>query len=788
MANILFTHTSGTYEFQCMTEGTTIVNVAKNSENAAIKVSAGGSVVFGSSVRFNFQRAQSIEVADGGALVVYGRMQGMGTGNVLSKTGAGVLRLAGEVNGIAEICVGRGTVVVDAAASIAKACSVSLDGGGLFLAGGATFESDIVVRGGAAPIGIHGGGTAVLSGALVLNRDTVLGSSPGLQVGMIEITGPVRQAQQVARLTVSGPNPVMLSGSNTYGGGTHVAENSTLYFGAAQAVPSHGTITAEASGYVGAAYILNLQASLIGHLDDEGFRGTLGFDTAAAVITEAIDLSRLCAYQGIGSKSSATISGPITVAPGSPYLFGGGNGVLYIKSNLTGGGAEGVRVQSAFGSPLTVYLQGNNTFPGDVTARYSNIILDSPGALSGHDGVTVADATSAEVKVGAPSRVQFDHAAYVGYTERFSNNFSEFLNRIGAISDPNAIVGIDAADGAGKRVITENIDLSAGFTRTDPYYLGTSSDVAIDGVITPPGGEGQANPLYLTAIRGGNLTVNSSIGGRHVSSLYIGQRTPHDPGTGTVHITNSQNDYTGGTFVLGGMLSVEGSDSLGSGAVTVGAGATFHSLSGITIANRMVLEAGSTLSGGGNHVSPVAAGHGVTLEPSGRGTTGALHFHEGLTLDAGSRINLDLRSASQFDQLCIWNGFQIVGNVNDPIIIKLYSIGGSGPGAYNKFDPTLSYSWRFAYINSGTLPVEGFDPSYFLVDGTEFARWNNVEGGVFGIEMNADGKSLNITFTPVPEPGTYALMGLGIAMLAVFEIRRRRKNRAVSGAPGGGVD
>jgi fibronectin-binding autotransporter adhesin len=783
VGGIFFTDHSGKYEFRCQTEGSTlVVNVMGSADGEAFRVATGGDVVFGPSVKFNFQGDHFIEVAESGSLAIHGLMQGTGpaaSGRVMTKTGMGALQIDGATDGISGIRVAQGTVVVGASASIGSACSVTLKGGGLALAGGLTFANNIEVGDEIAPISVHGGGTAVLSGELVLTQNTMLDSHLGTRDGVIQITGPVRETDY-ARLTIFGPTPVVLSGANTYSGGTHVAEESALYFGAAQAVPASGEITAEPSAYVGATYVANLQASLIARLSAGEFQGTLGFDTNGAAISEGIDLSQLSAYQGIGSKSSAIISGPITVAAGSPYLFGNGNGALYIKSNLAGAGAAGVRVQSAFGSPLTVYLQGDNTFAGDVTAQYANIILDSPNALPGGEsggGLAVPGSADEDAQgpVVAPdaAKVQFEGAAYVGHTERFSSSFSEFLARIGAISDPNAIVGIDASDAAPGRVITENIDLSAGFTRTDRYYLGTSSDVTIDGLITPPGIEGHAGPLYLTAIRGGKLTVNSLIGGAAVDSLVIGQIEPHDSSAGMVRITNSQNDYAGGTYVLGGVLGVGGSNALGSGVVAVGAGATLHVLPDIALANAMLFEPGSTLSGGAELASLVTAGPGVTLDPGGFGATGTLHFHDGLILEGGSRINFDLRDSAQFEQLCVWNGFQVVGNVSDPVIIKLYSLGGSGPGAYAGFDPTQSYSWRFAYIDQ---QIKGFDPSQFFIDDTEFTLWNNTGGGTFGIEMTADGQGLNITFTPVPEPGTYALMGIGIAMLAAFETRRRRKS------------
>jgi hypothetical protein len=91
--------------------------------------------------------------------------------------------------------------------------------------------------------------------------------------------------------------------------------------------------------------------------------------------------------------------------------------------------------------------------------------------------------------------------------------------------------------------------------------------------------------------------------------------------------------------------------------------------------------------------------------------------------------------------------------------------GSNGP--LFTFDNTQTYSWEFATATS----ITGFSAGTFTFETGGFL--NNLGGGSFVVTQN--GTNLAINFTPVPEPSTYALMALGLGVVVVFELRRRRK-------------
>jgi hypothetical protein len=105
---------------------------------------------------------------------------------------------------------------------------------------------------------------------------------------------------------------------------------------------------------------------------------------------------------------------------------------------------------------------------------------------------------------------------------------------------------------------------------------------------------------------------------------------------------------------------------------------------------------------------------------------------------------------------------------NTVFTIALVSLTSANqPGALPDFDATQPYSFTLASAAGG---ITGFSSDEFAVDTSAFA--NDLQGGSFSVAQQ--GNDLVLNFAPVPEPSTWAMIGLGGALLAARAISRRK--------------
>ncbi|HEU5079288.1 MAG TPA: autotransporter-associated beta strand repeat-containing protein [Opitutaceae bacterium] len=707
--------------------------------------SGGGTALFNNSINLNVAQDQTFNLGSG-AVEIDGPIRGTGT---VTQQGAGDLKLIGSnLLWLGGISTASGTLTIGDSLSLGLG-TLHLDGGTVAL----KRNSDIVVVN---PIVISADTTltgttenfALFTGPVTLTHSVTLNATAAQ--GFV-FTGPIQERGGSQQLTVTGFSRVVLTGISNYTGGTSV-QNGALVFGTAVSVPKTGAITASPLGYVGAGFTDDLKSTLLDRLGGDKFTGIIGLDTLPGLspreFGEQIDLTDLPNYHSLGSLTSAQISGVVKIAQGSDYRFGGGGGTIYLNSNLTARGND-LQLSSEVGRALTLVLRGNNTYKGDTSVLNSVLILDRANTLPQNSSLNL---------VGP---------GYVGMTENAGFSPNDFLSRINQIASPDAIAGIDSSNRGEARSVSSAIDLSLGGKRTDPYYLGTSSNVTLTGAITPTVGDS----LYVTAVKNGHLTIASQLGS-NIPGLFVGQTNQFDGAGGTVELTGS-NSYQGGTQVRGGTLQVSNSNALGLGGVSVNGGANLDVSRNVTLTNPLSLASGARLSGVGTlaSVGGVTIGNGAILSPGGADNIGRLTFNTTLTFASSGRLELEILkngSTLSSDFVSAQGGLNLDASAASPFVISLITLGGSVPGtSINNFDLTKSFSWQFL----GATSITGFNGDEFAFDTSQFL--NGTSSGTFF--MTQSGDSLMINFTPVPEPSTYLLFGAGALVVVLLELRSRKR-------------
>ena len=401
---------------------------------------------------------------------------------------------------------------------------------------------------------------------VILNSDSTI-KSRGMPL-FIEGTimdGPIENSAP-RKLTVDSTNIVVLTGGNTYTGGTHVI-NGVLIFGSASSIPSYnlesgsvGHLTSDPNGYIGIADSVlagNPQAYFINDFDKANTHGTIGFDSdpdaSINTFTGNIDLSSaptgtaFATDAKLGSATEAILSGTIT-PQGTAYRFGGGGGRLQVSSQLTDQttptvAARSLVLDSPAAHPLTLKLtHSGNNYTGGTSVTHSGLIF----GYSGGNGT---------FPVGTRN-VTINQGGYVGFETWGDQDETDFVI--------NSLLMIDTSS-VGMVGFDDLWSLSADIDFSNALYLGTSSwfsegpGLTVSGTITPAGGP--SAPYRFAGYKGGAFAVASTLSG--ANGVHIGD--PDSPGTfgdywnqeySTVALTGNNSALAGNVTLFGGQLMV----------------------------------------------------------------------------------------------------------------------------------------------------------------------------------------------------------------------------------------
>jgi autotransporter-associated beta strand protein len=224
-----------------------------------------------------------------------------------------------------------------------------------------------------------------------------------------------------------------------------------------------------------------------------------------------------------------------------------------------------------------------------------------------------------------------------------------------------------------------------------------------------------------------------------LSSSISGNGSLNQLGAGTTTLSGS-NSFTGGTVISAGTLLANNASgsALGGSAVTV--------------------QSGGTLGGNGSigGAATIASGGNLT---TGSGGIGALSLSGGLTLLGGSTTTFLINSTNSFTSINLIGSTFTYGGA---LSFNITSYTPAAGDAFTVFNMTggAVQSGDFTSVTAGSL--------IFTEAG---GVWSGMYNGLQYQFSDATG-TLSVNPTLVPEPSTYALLGLG-ALALVVAYRRK---------------
>ena len=651
--------------------------------------------------------------------------------------------------------------------------------------------------------------------------------------GYLEVTSALTGSN--GAVEVSSPHgqslTLRIAGTTTYGGNT-TAQNSAIIF-AAGSLPGSSPFVMDSNGYIGTedpAFDTNFD-SFLSHFASNLDRGTIGFDTnpsetTGRIINTPLDLRRFTGtlpYIGTSTALTFGANSSFTLADtASAYRFAGyKGGRLQIDTVLSGakglviGDPDSLMTQvSPTGITSSVVLNAANTFTNGTTLYAGNLylgtstvgdpILSGPigtGTLTvepvrfSHDTRPVLRALSSPVTLANAIVLNSDLGVGSELTLSGSISGAGGIYKVDAgnltLSGNNSgwFAGIFVSDGS--VTFTQDTSAGNGMLKLGELIASTATFTSSAPSIRALAGENSGNQLILAA----NSVLNIAQDG---SSRYLGQISGDGAalniqGFGAT-VANQltlggTNLHTGGTTIGSNVelvvahdqaLGTTGGVTLNQGSLAVAQGvtATFNA------ATHPLLINGGRLSGNGTLAfdTPLTVNGGangpIVLAPGAR-QPGKLSFNftQGATLILDSGGNYHWRLMDATDASAGWDTIVVSGGVNiaatlapfDLTISTVNSDGSSGQAA--NFDVYSSYSWTLVTADS---LITGFNSSKFNIDTSMFLR--TATDGTFSVGLDGAGTSLMLNYTAaaIPEPSTWAMMVIGVAIIAISTLRRRR--------------
>ncbi len=816
---------------QLVMQGNALSTVANSHDTTLLIGGQNGATAGGTGTATVTGTGSAIRVQGVDAFIGVGR--GAGASGTLNVTNQGTVNatsmLVGETGGTGTVTLNNGTVALSGVrtdnVNLGAGITVGRGTGGsgqLNLGSGSVFTITNLVSPGGMAVGgdqFVGGGTGVvsLSGGSSIQ---ILGPVPGggvtvgrngtgtmtLAGGSSLLIGPTRAMSMgsevggVGTVSVTGGSTIVAGGMNL---GTVTGASGTLTIsGAGSNVTLAGTGT---NGIPSAAFATVGRGGNGSATVSNGGVWSIsdgGGDTRSGDSSPGMNVGR-----DAGSFGSLTISGPGSVVQISSSTLGLAAGV---PDNLNPFMAVG-RFTDATGQLLVtggglLVLQGNAVSTvADSRGTFLGIGGFSDTVGGGNGSATVSGAGSAIVVAGSDGLITVGRGA--GATGQLT------VSNGGTISTNAINVGRGGGVGtlnvnAGNLVLSgqQSGNLQTGAVLTMGNRGGTGTATIANGstvTITNLGSAGASLNLGGTPVNPlgtGTLTVSDSQINIVAQPGLAVMRIGHD-GTGTATISNSTVNVgnpvataADGSVIIAGQPGSTGTLTLDAGTVLntgyVGVGATPSAVVGVqnpggnghiilnnSTVNTTTFEIGALglLSGDGGVIN--ASGNVIVGGTIGPGNSpGRITINCNLITLDGSRLVLDILDTG--------NGYSIdhltIGNDATFDLSKLQVIfnflGNTDPTAFAAsggfdLDNFIESQNLLTGAISGLSTVFGEGQSWAtVIDSSRITAQSEVYD-ISSLRLGSDG-GVAVSITAVPEPSTWAMLAIGLALLGVTARRR----------------